>query len=496
MKRLSAKKLLFFPLLIIFNSSLCAQEIMVVADSLIAKFPSMDEADRGKAFFETNSQFIRKDVEASLSFIARVEEYAQKVNDTILLINVQTLTAEYYWRKSEYQKGIEYALQSIKLSSTHSRFRSEMARGFQTAGTVHLYLYNTDQVLNYYGQAAEIYRETGQLTSLASILNNTGVAYMGAAEVQEEPAFLDSALVYYNQVFELKDHARPWTRLNALTNLGSIYTQKEDWANAEKYNTEWEAEESKNPSPVARSMSYGIIGLTHLRQGRLEEAEKYLSEGLQYAEELGAKYEMQEYYFYFSELKERKREFESALENSKKGWVLKDSIYNAEKVNAINELEAKYQNEKKGREIEQANAEIEKKQHFQTFLLIVIAVIVVFGGVAMFFVMQRFKLKKALLSQEIDTLRAQIKNVLEGEVNYFKIDREKLDRIALSPISDREAEILRFAMTDQTNSEIAEKAFVSVNTVKFHLKNIYLKLGVGSTREELQIALQSSKVTS
>lgn len=482
-------RLLFFFLALQASLSGFCQEVEKVADSLIAEFPKMDEADRGKAFIKTNSQFIQKDVEASLSFIAQIEEYAQKANDTILLINVKALTAEYFWRKSEYQQGIEYALASIELSSSNSRFQSEMARGFQTAGTIHLYLSNTDQVLNYYELASGIYKATGQLTSLASIFNNTGVAYMDAAEVQDNLAFGDSALVYYNKVFELKDHARPWTLLNALGNLGTIYAQKEDWINAEKYNAEWEALESQNPSPRSRSMNYGIIGLTHLRRGRLVDAEYYLSKGLKYSEELGAKYEMQEYYFSLSELREKKRDFENALMNSKKGWALKDSIYNAEKVNAINELEAKYQNEKNSREIERANAEIEKKERFQKFLLLVIGAIIVFGGLALLLIIQRFKLRKKLQSQEIDTLRAQILTILRKVPEEQEIDFSNLNQGLHNPLSERELEILQHALTDNSNREIADQLFVSINTVKTHLKNVYSKIGVSNRKEALEVLL-------
>ncbi len=475
----------------IIANIILGQDATAVADSLIAKFPTMKESDKSAAFINTNSKFIQGDVEASLSFIAKIETYALQASDTILLINSQLLTAEYYWRKGDYRKAIEFALEAVEYASGNERFKEEEGRGYQTAGTIHLYLLNADEALNYYREAIKIYQKTNQFTSLAGTLNNTGVVYMDAADEEDNPAFLDSALHYFQMVVEMEGQALPRAVRSAVGNMGAISVIKEDWLAADRYNKKWEALEADSPSPRARSMNYGTIGLTHMRQGRLDQANNYLTEGLKISEELGSKYEMQEYYLYLSELMELTRDYESALSYSKKGWALKDSIYNIEKVEAINELEAKYQNEKKQREIERVNAELDKKQRLQTFLLILICVSVV----AFFLVIQRFKLKKALLSQEIDTLRSRIKSVLKGEAKDFKINRVKLNKLAITPLSDREVEILQFAMTDLTNSEIAEKAFVSVNTVKFHLKNIYGKLGVGHTREELQIALQSSKVT-
>ena len=50
-------------------------------------------------------------------------------------------------------------------------------------------------------------------------------------------------------------------------------------------------------------------------------------------------------------------------------------------------------------------------------------------------------------------------------------------------LTEREAAVLRFLPSRMTNSEIASECFLSVNTVKTHLKSIYAKLGV-STRDE------------
>ncbi len=53
---------------------------------------------------------------------------------------------------------------------------------------------------------------------------------------------------------------------------------------------------------------------------------------------------------------------------------------------------------------------------------------------------------------------------------------EKINRHLLSPLSEREFDILQLMYEGITNNQIAERIFLSVNTVKTHLKNIYLKL--------------------
>jgi LuxR family maltose regulon positive regulatory protein len=58
----------------------------------------------------------------------------------------------------------------------------------------------------------------------------------------------------------------------------------------------------------------------------------------------------------------------------------------------------------------------------------------------------------------------------------------------LEPLSDREQVVLRYLPTLMSNPEIAGELFVSVNTVKTHLKSIYRKLGVSHRRDAVRRA--------
>ncbi len=63
---------------------------------------------------------------------------------------------------------------------------------------------------------------------------------------------------------------------------------------------------------------------------------------------------------------------------------------------------------------------------------------------------------------------------------------DKINGYLLSPISDREFELVQMLYEGITNTQIAEKLFISVNTVKTHLKSIYLKLDAGTRIEVIR----------
>jgi LuxR family maltose regulon positive regulatory protein len=70
-------------------------------------------------------------------------------------------------------------------------------------------------------------------------------------------------------------------------------------------------------------------------------------------------------------------------------------------------------------------------------------------------------------------------------VNGHQTPRAKL---MIEPLSPRERAVLRFLPTMMSNQEIAAELFVSVNTVKTHLKAIYRKLDVADRREAVRRA--------
>ena len=70
------------------------------------------------------------------------------------------------------------------------------------------------------------------------------------------------------------------------------------------------------------------------------------------------------------------------------------------------------------------------------------------------------------------------------------------ETLAAAPtvLSDRELEILRLVATGATNQQIAHDLFISVNTVKVHLRNIFAKLGVESRTEATTYAIRAGWV--
>ena len=80
--------------------------------------------------------------------------------------------------------------------------------------------------------------------------------------------------------------------------------------------------------------------------------------------------------------------------------------------------------------------------------------------------------------------------VRRASVNTLAIGRDgrSVQAAGIEPLTDREHDVMRFLPSRLTLQEIANELYISMNTLKFHLKVIYRKLGVSSRAEAAEIA--------
>lgn len=60
------------------------------------------------------------------------------------------------------------------------------------------------------------------------------------------------------------------------------------------------------------------------------------------------------------------------------------------------------------------------------------------------------------------------------------LNLDKINKHLLSPLTEREFRVLQLIYQGRTNNQIAGELFVTINTVKVHIRNTYLKLDAAS----------------
>lgn len=103
--------------------------------------------------------------------------------------------------------------------------------------------------------------------------------------------------------------------------------------------------------------------------------------------------------------------------------------------------------------------------------------------------------------EALGTIVEAVRGVARGEEGWFS--RRAAAQIAAMArketssggleLTDREEEVLQMLAKGWTNTRIAHELSVSERTVRFHLSNIYDKLGVGSRAEAIAWALRRER---
>lgn len=113
-----------------------------------------------------------------------------------------------------------------------------------------------------------------------------------------------------------------------------------------------------------------------------------------------------------------------------------------------------------------------------TFELYAILVAIIFTGIGIWAGKQFMKPKTKLVEKVVE------KEVYVSETSTF--DRTKF--IENTGLSERELEVLELIVEGKSNQEIADGLFLSLSTVKTHISNIFLKLGVSRRTQAVQKA--------
>ncbi|MCD4789104.1 MAG: helix-turn-helix transcriptional regulator, partial [Bacteroidales bacterium] len=175
-----------------------------------------------------------------------------------------------------------------------------------------------------------------------------------------------------------------------------------------------------------------------------------------------------------------------ALQFCENYYILKDSLTGIHVKEKIADLEIKHQTEKKQQEIELLNEENNtKRQKIKArnrLIISLVLLVIVIIGIANFF-RQRARQKLNQMESDIQKYILKIK-----DLNSIEKDEPEITSKEFSikyELTERETEVLHLISEGMPNADIGKKIFVSTNTVKYHIKNIYLKLDVKNRVEAL-----------
>ncbi|MEM9856332.1 MAG: histidine kinase [Bacteroidota bacterium] len=285
-------------------------------------------------------------------------------------------------RAGQFEEALEAYLEVINLSEEISDYKRIM--------DVYLQLGFVNKAIGNFDKAIESYEE-----SLYYSIQNKDTSYivynlslMGGDRIST--AFLNGQLskndpTAINAYGELQRAYRLAIERNKPNELEFVYSQLSKYYEAVgEYEKALEnVKNNRIQSKLANNKetelsSYSSAAGIYIEWGRYDLAIKEAKLGVSLAEEIGSYFYLRELYSHISRAADSLKNTTLAYEYFRKYTAVRDSIYDEETINRINELQTKYDTEKKEAEIQSLSqkAEIQSLEISQRNLIILVGTIV------------------------------------------------------------------------------------------------------------------------
>ena len=337
--------------------------------------------------YNESEKSFNKALEYSNHLFKYTESNTIKLSVNKLKAEIYSGIADIYLDKGYYSIALNNYLKSQKISdvliSAGKISESEAAGQYYRMGMVHYYLENYSKSLDYYEKSLNISKEFNNSEGIAKCYNNIGIIEMKQNNI-------DLALEYFNKTLDFAlENEIPILEASVYHNLANCYLKEKDYSKAELFFAKAMiiAQKHKNKQGEIFIM-LGLADLYNIMH-KYNKSLDYCFSSIDISKEIGSLSLEKEAYSQTYKVYEDKGNFIQALNYHKLFKKLEDSIFNKEKNKQIEDAEAKYQVNKKQKEIDQQNLELAKRdtqikkkknQNYAftiaVFLLIVIIIII------------------------------------------------------------------------------------------------------------------------
>lgn len=324
------------------------------------------------------------DFEGALQHFKEGLRLYRAMGDTTGIISQLNDIGSLYRGRSEYSSALEYYFESLGLCRA-TGFDRGAAAVLGNIGLTYFELEEHDKALEFYRQGLEMNKKTGRKASLAVSYNNIGLLH-------GDEGRYELSLEYHLKALELRRELGYTIELaNSLNNLGRVSMQMGKYEQAVGYLREaFEVNDGNDPDLT--SIIHENMAKTYRAAGRYDSALVHARQTLEKSRAFGTLLGVKVGYELLSDIHKKLENYEQAVVYQEQLMAVKDSILNEEKARQINELQAKYEAEKKEKEI--ALLEEEKKQQalLRNALLAGLILVGIIG--VLVFNRQRLKIRK------------------------------------------------------------------------------------------------------
>jgi tetratricopeptide (TPR) repeat protein len=417
------KYLTAFLIGIFISQALFAQKSRI--DTLLLKLEKADtDTAKINLMLEISSEYQGKNNDNAIKYAKEAFALAKSINNSESIVQTLIYLGNSFYYKGEYEQTIGYYLQALT-EYEKSGHTNGAANILNNIGVVYYAWGQNSKALNYYQKSMNAFEKTKDRLGISKALNNIGNLFFDNKN-------FDSALVNYSASLKIKQELND---LNGeallLNNIGNVYAEKGDYKVARQYFLSSLKIYQSQDEPYGEALALINISLLFKEEEKYDSALVYIQRALQLSDNIGAEDQKTDCYEALTSIYEELGNHKEALKNFRLYIETKNKIKSQETQSAIEELNLKYETEKKEQQIALQESQIAKERLLRNGFIVLSLLFVIFA----FFLYKAYKnkMKTNLLLEEKNRTIEQQKLVVEEKqkalldsINYAKRIQQSL----------------------------------------------------------------------
>ncbi|MDT7827130.1 tetratricopeptide repeat protein [Pricia sp. S334] len=291
-----------------------------------------------------NTHSRKGNLNKSEQYLKQNIDFAKEIEDFEGIASSYNNLGNIFNERGEYKRAMKAYTEAAKLNT---QIGNEKNAGINMAniGLIHQKLGNSDDAIAYYTKSDSLFKKFDFLPGRAFVLKGMGNVFRNQGKPEAALEQYQKALGSYGKLGGIREMSQVYQ------NIGNIYSDKKQSALAVKNYHRSLVLANKISDSITIAMASQSLGQEFLYLEKLDSSEFYSGKAVEIAQGIGADLTEMDGYKTLSEVSYAKADHKTAYDLRLSFEALRDSLYNLEKRDLAEEIEAKYQNEQKNKEI-------------------------------------------------------------------------------------------------------------------------------------------------
>ena len=366
-----------------------------------------------------------------------------------------------YFRLDEFDSALYHYYRSEQLNDS-LQHKSGLLKNYVNLSNYFANEHDYVNAITFNNKGQKLALELDNVPLLATLYENIGIIYV---DPKKPLVDIETAKYYFQQsLLIFLDFKHKPGVAGAYQNLGLVYEHLNQFDSAYQYYIQSLELQRELDNKIEMSALFLNLGNLTKENGQLNSALDFYNQGLELAQTYDSKGLVHSISGNIALVYTELGDFRKALEMEKLNHQYNDSLFNETKSQQIAELNAKYETEKKEKELAQARIDIERKTAERDGYLLALAVFLALAIVLVLIYQQRQQAIKALGAKEKDLYNRRVDELLlEQELKSLNaiMDGQEAERKRISrELHDRVGSLLtamKFSFEEVNNSNSKTK---------------------------------------